>query len=98
MSLLDDAKALVAQHIAASQNVLGLLDQLTANEAGATQTAVAAATGDLTAANEALSAQLSASIAQLNQAYAKIGGAPAPAEAPAALQAAAAAPAAAPVL
>lgn len=84
MSYLDDAKALVAQHIDASKKVFDLLDQLTAagaSNAGATEAAVAAATQDLSAANDTLAQQLKASLAQLNEAYAKNGGAPA--EAPA---------------
>jgi hypothetical protein len=82
MSHLEDAKALVAQHITSSQKVYDLLDQLTANGASATQAAVDAATSDLAAANDALSQRLAASLAELNESFAKNGVA-APAAAPA---------------
>ncbi len=52
---LDAAKSLVAEHLAATQQVLSLLDQLASNNAQATQDAVSAATSELQAANDTLS-------------------------------------------
>lgn len=63
MSHLEAAKALVAEHIAASQQVHDLLVSLTSGSA--TQAAIAAATGDLQGANDVLTQQINASLVQL---------------------------------
>jgi hypothetical protein len=77
MSHLDAAKALVAEHVAASNHVLTLLNQLTSQSAATTAAAVAAATSDVTAANDLLSQQINASLAQLQEIAATHAGAPA---------------------
>jgi len=76
-SHLEAAKALVAEHVAASNEVLDLLNKLTATGAAATQSAVAAATGDLKDANDLLSQQINASLAQLRELAAQHAGVPA---------------------
>lgn len=67
MSHLEAAKALVAEHAAATDEVLGLLNKLTTDGAAAAQAAVATATADLSQANDVLTEQINASLAQVKE-------------------------------
>ncbi|MGO8738633.1 hypothetical protein [Rhodoblastus sp.] len=73
MGHLETAKALVAEHAAAVNQTLALLNQLTSGAAGA---------GDLAAANDVLTQEINASLVQLRELAAQHAGTAAPAAPP----------------